>query len=156
MNSNVRKSLDFYLSLKYSITIHQDDEGGFVAEIVDLPGCITQAETIDELMSSIDEAKEAWITAAYEMGQDIPVPINSDEYKGRVLLRMSRSLHRDLAKSAEVQGTSLNQYATNILAAGVHGDLVKQQALELCEKMAPGVIKANQKQSHLIIGSKAA
>ena len=139
MNSS-RKNLDFYLSLKYPSTIHQDSEGGFVAEIADLPGCITQSETIDELMSSIGEAKQAWITTAYEMGQDIPVPLESDEYRGKVLLRISRSLHRELAKSAEIQGISLNQYASNILAAGVHGDLLNQQALDLFDKIAPRVI----------------
>jgi hypothetical protein len=76
------------------------------------------------------------------MGQDIPVPIQADDYKGKVLLRISRSLHRELAQSAEIQGVSLNQYASNILAAGVHGDLLKQQALDLYDKITPRMIKA--------------
>jgi antitoxin HicB len=140
--SNTNKKLEYYLSLKYPITIHQDPEGGFFAEIVDLPGCMTQAETIDELMSFINEAKEAWITTAYEMGQEIPVPLDSAEFKGKILLRLSREIHRELAKSAEAQGISLNQYASNLLAAGVHGDLLKQQVLDLVDKFDPRVIKA--------------
>jgi hypothetical protein len=42
---------------------------------------------------------------------------------------------------AEAQRVILNQYASNILAAGVHGDLLKQQALDLCEKMQTRLIK---------------
>jgi hypothetical protein len=59
MINNTIKSLDFYLAMKCPFTIHQDDAGGFVAEIVDLSGCITQAETLDELISSVDKAKRA-------------------------------------------------------------------------------------------------
>jgi antitoxin HicB len=98
---------------------------------------MTQAETVDELISAIGEAKQAWITAAYEMGQDIPLPAEIEAFKGKILLRVSKSLHRELAQAAENQGLSLNQYASNILTAGVHGDLLKQQALDLCDKITP-------------------
>jgi predicted RNase H-like HicB family nuclease len=150
MNKKTRKSLDFYLAQKYPFTIYPDEVNGYVAEFVDLPGCLTQAETIDELMSSLEEAKRGWITAAYEMGQDIPLPVSSDDFKGKILLRVSRSLHQDLARSAEMQGVSLNQYASNLLAAGVHGDLVKQQAFELFDEVIPRVIKASHSKSAVL------
>ena len=38
---------------------------------------------------------------------------------GRLLLRMPRTLHADLAQAAEREGTSLNQFITNALARTV-------------------------------------
>ena len=130
-NEQVRAKLDFYLGLNYPVTVHMDPEGGFVAEIEDLPGCMTQAESLDELFAAIQDARRAWIEAAYETGQDIPMPRELEEYKGKILVRIPRSLHRDLAHAAKRDGVSLNQYITSLLAAGVHGDLLEAQALAL-------------------------
>jgi predicted RNase H-like HicB family nuclease len=128
-NEKARENLDFYLSLNYPVTVHVDPEGGFVAEIEDLPGCMTQGETLDELFAAIQDARRAWIEAAYETGQDIPLPRDIDGYKGKILLRIPRSLHRDLAHAAKREGVSLNQYITGLLAAGVQGDLLESRAL---------------------------
>ena len=36
-----KKSLEYYLSLKYPITIYPDEkDGGYTAEIKELPGCL--------------------------------------------------------------------------------------------------------------------
>jgi antitoxin HicB len=67
------KSLDYYLSLPYTIEIIPDvEEGGFVARIRELPGCLTQAETWDELMIMIQEAKELWLEVALDHDFEIP------------------------------------------------------------------------------------
>ena len=39
-----------YLKLNYPITLHTDPDGGYVAEIKDLLGCLTQGETIEETL----------------------------------------------------------------------------------------------------------
>jgi predicted RNase H-like HicB family nuclease len=126
-----KKDLSFYLSLDYPVTVHADPDGGFVAEIDDLPGCMTQADTPDELFAAIQDARRAWLEAAYETGLDIPLPRELDEYKGKILVRIPQSLHRDLAHAAKRDGVSLNQYITSVLAAGVHGDLLEARALAL-------------------------
>ncbi|MBS3073984.1 type II toxin-antitoxin system HicB family antitoxin [Candidatus Pacearchaeota archaeon] len=41
---------------KFNIIIEQDEEGWFVSEVVELPGCHTQAKTLDELMKRTKEA----------------------------------------------------------------------------------------------------
>jgi len=46
---------------KYTILIEQDEEGWFVSEVVELPGCHTQAKTIDELISRTKEAIQAYL-----------------------------------------------------------------------------------------------
>jgi antitoxin HicB len=111
-----REPLDYYLSLTYSVTLDPDPEGGYVAHIKDLPGCFTQGETLAETMANIQEARELWIETAYEMGDSIPLPNNIVEYSGKLLLRMPKSLHRDLAHKAEVEAVSLNQYISSVLS----------------------------------------
>ena len=44
--------------------IHKAEEGGFWAEVPALPGCVTQAETIEEIRSNIREAVELWLNVA--------------------------------------------------------------------------------------------
>lgn len=39
-----------------------------------------------------------------------------EEYSGRLVLRIPRSLHRELKKAAEIEGVSLNQYMLYKLA----------------------------------------
>ncbi len=114
-----RESLDYYLSLVYSVTLDPDPDGGYVAHIKDLPGCFTQGETLEETMANIQEARELWIETAYEMGDLIPLPNNTIEYSGKLLLRMPKSLHRDLAQKAEVEAVSLNQYISSVLSRSV-------------------------------------
>ncbi|GCL50530.1 hypothetical protein NIES3804_20980 [Microcystis aeruginosa NIES-3804] len=51
-NKTKLESLEFYVRLKYPITIYPDDHGGYVSEIKDLPGCFTQGETLEETLIS--------------------------------------------------------------------------------------------------------
>ena len=54
--------------MKLKAVIHEAEEGGFWAEIPALPGCVTQAETLDELHKNIHEAIEGWLLAAEPVG----------------------------------------------------------------------------------------
>jgi predicted RNase H-like HicB family nuclease len=115
-NKTERESLEFYLNLKYPVTIYPDPDGGYVAEIKDLPRCMTQGETSDETLFNIEEARSLWIETAYEYGDEIPLPSTQVEYSGKVLLRIPRSLHERLTENAEKEGVSLNQYLVFLLS----------------------------------------
>jgi predicted RNase H-like HicB family nuclease len=43
--------------------IHEAEEGGFWAEVPSLPGCVSQAETMEDLKANIQEAIELWLEA---------------------------------------------------------------------------------------------
>lgn len=126
-NSTMRKDLDFYLNLRYPVIIHADPDGGFVAEIEELPGCMTQGETSEEVFEAIEDARRGWIEVAYDDGQDIPLPRDIAAYSGKILIRIPKSLHRTLAHAAKQEGVSLNQYITSLLAAGVSREVIKKQ-----------------------------
>lgn len=109
-------SLEHYLSLQYPVTLYFDVEGGYVAQIKDLPGCLTQGETLEETITNINEARQLWIETAYEVGDEIPLPSTDKDYSGKLLLRMPKSLHRRLAEAAEKENVSLNQYLVFLLS----------------------------------------
>lgn len=47
--------------MRLEVVVHPAEEGGFWAEVPSLPGCVSQAETVDELLENIREAVTAWI-----------------------------------------------------------------------------------------------
>ena len=63
------------------VVIYSGENGYWVAECPSLPGCISQAETKQELISNIKEAIDGYIIALKEDG--LPVP---DEHFEALLL----------------------------------------------------------------------
>ena len=43
----------------YTLEVHEAEEGGFWGEIIELPGCVSQGETREELRWNIRDALEA-------------------------------------------------------------------------------------------------
>lgn len=58
MTRNYIKTIKSYVSMqkKYTVVIEKDEDGWFVSEVLELPGCHTQAKTMDELISRTKEA----------------------------------------------------------------------------------------------------
>ncbi len=55
--------------MKWKVIVHPAEEGGFWAEVPALPGCVSEGETLDEVMANIREAAEGWIEVAAERVQ---------------------------------------------------------------------------------------
>jgi predicted RNase H-like HicB family nuclease len=45
----------------FKIVVHKAEEGGYWAEIPNLPGCFTQGETLDEIRINAREAIDAYL-----------------------------------------------------------------------------------------------
>lgn len=69
-----RQPIQFYLDQIYPITLYPDPEGGYVVELKDLPGCMSQGDTINEAIDLIDDARKLFLSTAYENGDNIPAP----------------------------------------------------------------------------------
>lgn len=115
---NVR-TIDDFLRLPYTIEVIRDESDGlpgYVARVVEMPGCLTQADDFQELGEMIEDAMRAWIETALEDGQTIPEPWPIETYSGKFVVRVPRSLHRQLVEAAEREGVSLNAYVNVALA----------------------------------------
>lgn len=51
---------------EYRIRLTEDPEGGFVASIPELPGCLTFGETREEALARMEDAKRCWLAAVRE------------------------------------------------------------------------------------------
>jgi len=70
-----RQPLEFYLSLKYPMSIYPEEEGGYTVIIPDLPGCIAQGDSWEEALENINEARELWIETVYRSNKrEIALP----------------------------------------------------------------------------------
>lgn len=118
MITATRRPLADYLVLQYPFHAEADPDGGYVVLFPDLPGCMTQVETLDELPDAAEEARRLWIETEYEAGEDIPLPSKPQAYSGKFNVRLPKGLHRALAESAAREGVSLNQYVVAVLAQG--------------------------------------
>lgn len=118
MATTQRKPLAEYLALEYPFNVIADPDGGYAILFPDLPGCYTEADTLDEIPAAVEEARTLWLETAYEQGMDIPMPSHPEECSGKILLRLPKSLHRRLLDQAAHEGVSLNQYAVSVLARG--------------------------------------
>lgn len=50
--------------MKLRVMVHEADEGGFWAEVPSIPGCATQGDSFEELLSNLHEAVEGCLTIA--------------------------------------------------------------------------------------------
>ena len=59
------------MSKQFNVVIEQDEGGYFVASVPSLPGCHTQAKSLDQLMERIQEAIELYIEVEGVMGPSL-------------------------------------------------------------------------------------
>lgn len=101
--------------------LSEEDGGGFLLSFPDLPGCMSDGETMEETITNGHDAFSAWMSARIHMGKPIPKPIRhtEDAKPIRLVQRLPRSLHANLVARAKAEGTSLNTLVTLLLAEGL-------------------------------------
>ena len=103
-----------YIKLPYTRIIQEiNDESGhyFYGRIMELDGCQSTGDTLDELYKNLNEALEGYIETKLENNLEIPRPANQEDYSGKFMVRIPKSLHMRLELEAEREGVSLDQYA---------------------------------------------
>jgi antitoxin HicB len=111
-----------YLTLPYRIAVTRDDGDGdapWRAVVEELPGCEVRGSTPADAAARIPAALADWVTMAQADGREIPEPRDARNYSGRLLLRMSRSLHSELALAADRDQVSLNAYINTLLVGAL-------------------------------------
>lgn len=61
---------------KYTVLIERDEDGWLVSEVVELPGCHTQAKSMDQLLERTKEAIKAYLE------EEAPLPAMVQEFVG--------------------------------------------------------------------------
>jgi antitoxin HicB len=104
----------------YARIILPETDGTFRGEIMEFPGCIASGETASETLIALEDVARSWILAALARKQNIPEPIDiSNDFSGRLVLRIPKSLHKKSSWIAEREGVSLNHFITMSLSETV-------------------------------------
>jgi predicted RNase H-like HicB family nuclease len=115
MSQNLSKQTKYPKQVFWS-----DEDEGYIAIAPDLPGSSAFGESEAEALRELDDAVAGWIAAAKAIGNPVPPPSTpSKQHSGKLLVRMPRTLHRDLAEEALREGVSLNQYVVFVLSKRV-------------------------------------
>lgn len=52
----------------------EEDGGGFAATVPDLPGCMSDGETAEQVVTNVRDAIAMWVEAPHELGRAVPPP----------------------------------------------------------------------------------
>ena len=66
------------MTLRFRVLIEQDEDGMFVVECPNLPGCISQGKTRDEALANIRDAIHGYLASIEKHGEPIPPPVGED------------------------------------------------------------------------------
>lgn len=145
------KTIEYYMGLPYTIQLTPEPEGGWFVSVKELPGCMTEGETPEEALEMIRDAMCGWLQASLDDGDAIPEPREAESYSGKFVVRVPRSLHRQLVETADEQGVSLNQLINVSLAQNVGQQAKPAQAPVVPDVSWPG-LNAGVRQALLAAG----
>lgn len=103
--------------------LSNEEGGGYLIEFPDLPGCMSDGETIDEAIDNGQDAIQVWIKAAKEMNRPIPNPGELESQSGKWVQRVPKSIHLRLVNRAKEEGVSLNTLVIMMLSESLAGEL---------------------------------
>lgn len=58
--------------ITYPVVFHLAEEGGYSVEVPDLPGCISEGNTLAEAIDMIADAASGWVLGELEEGKTAP------------------------------------------------------------------------------------
>ncbi len=96
--------------------LSNEEGGGYLIEFPDLPGCMSDGDTIEQAINNGQDAVDAWIAAAREMNRHIPKPGELESQSGKWVQRVPKSIHLRLVNRAKEEGVSLNTLVIMMLS----------------------------------------
>jgi len=66
------------MTLRFRVLVEQDEDGMFVVECPNLPGCVSQGHTREEALANIRDAIQGYLASLEKHGEPIPPPVAED------------------------------------------------------------------------------
>ncbi|MEM6727066.1 MAG: type II toxin-antitoxin system HicB family antitoxin [Pseudomonadota bacterium] len=90
---------------------YDDDDGIFFGKLAGIRDAVSfHAETVPALKQAFHEAVDDYIAFCAEIGEAPQRP-----FSGQMMFRVDPEIHRRAAQAAELEGKSLNQWASEVL-----------------------------------------
>ena len=109
-----RQDLDAY---RFTVRpLSKDEGGGYLVEFPDIPGCMSDGETVEEAIANGREALRDCLAVFQESGKRAPAPgVEAAQWRQR----LPRTLYAKLTRQAEAEGVSINSLVTAIIAEAI-------------------------------------
>lgn len=114
MRASKNRNLD-----RYQFTVRplsKAEGGGYLVEYPDIPGCMSDGETIEEAIANGKEALRDCMDVFRESDRRLPQPsIEAAQWRQR----LPRTLYLKLTRHAESEGVSINSLVTAMIAEAI-------------------------------------
>ena len=70
---------------KFLVYLEPAEDGGYIVSCPQLPGCVTQGETVDEALAMIKDAIQGYITSLKKHGEPVPPSLEERIEKAEVV-----------------------------------------------------------------------
>jgi len=71
--------------MEYHFELHREEDGGFWAECIELKGCLSDGESIDELKYNLTEALNLYLNEPFGSNMMFPLPDKSLDGNGKLI-----------------------------------------------------------------------
>ncbi len=114
MSTRTNRNLDTY---QFTVRpLSKEEGGGYLVEYPDIPGCMSDGETIEEAIAHGREALRDCVAVLQESGRKVPKPgVEAAQWRQR----LPRTLYAKLTAQAETEGVSINSFVTAIIAEAI-------------------------------------
>lgn len=104
---------------EYQFTVRPlsaDEGGGYLVEYPDIPGCMSDGETIEEAIANGRQALRDCLEVFRDSGRKLAKPsIEAAQWRQR----LPRTLYAKLTRQAQREGVSINSFVMSIIAEAV-------------------------------------
>lgn len=114
MASDLKNRADRY---QFAVGWSEEDQV-YISRVAEFPSLAAHGDNPEEALREIRFVVSAVLDDMESNGEQIPEPLGTKKYSGKISLRMPEFLHRQLATEAAWQGVSLNQLMIAKLAQG--------------------------------------
>lgn len=66
-------------SVTYNVLVEKDEDGVFVASVLELPGCVSDGDTLEEAINHVLEAAQGYVELLHDEGLPTPGGVSSTE-----------------------------------------------------------------------------
>ena len=84
--------------MNFTVLLHEDETGGYWAEVEELPGCITQGDSVEEVEANAKEVIELFIDSLID---DYVESLASRDAPEKADIRMGIELRLERAKTKQ-------------------------------------------------------
>ena len=96
-----------------------DEGGGFLISYPDFSDCISDGETVEEVLRNGQDALKETIAALRAKTLAVPAPNSGGIASGKFVARVPKSIHAQLTTRAKTEGVSLNTLVLSFIAQGL-------------------------------------